>query len=437
MNKKNIRTLGLLATTLALSLASCDKDDDDTAKLNHSDPRVRTMSIKGINSTFIVNDVEKIIYNYDSLSFGTDISALHPTFNGYQVTTPVFYDSAGVWKRYPKDTTFKLDFSKKPTIRSLSYDSTRFIDYQIDIRVHKFDVESFKWEESGETKSPDSTKNAKAVFSNGKYHYFCEGPQGSWHWISADGEQWESAKAPSSDQQPDWSTLTAFSGKMYVAAGDEILELTEEGALSPSHLQAPPEFDAVKPLFVLGEKLWALSKNSESIGLCYAQTGDTVFTLSRLIDEPISFDRFTASLSSSGNSTLGYLLSPDESGKSIILCIDKLGAVVRPSKGSTFDYCDGMTVFNHENLLCAMGGKKVNGTYSDKTFSSTDSGLTWTENQHRRLPGDGKFCHATIFADKASNGILLIGGNAGKGTPIAWKGVLKQFIMDEMLYGKN
>lgn len=437
MNKKNIWALGLLAAAFVGGFSSCDDDDDDSAKLNHKDPRVRTMSIAGIRNSFIINDVEGLIYNYDSLSFGADLKALHPVFSGYQVRTPIFYDSAGVWKSYPSDTTFKLDFSNKVKIRSLSFDSTQFIDYDIDIRVHKFDVESFEWKPMGNAQNIDSIINAKTVFMNEKYHYFCETAQGTSHLISADGAQWAEASAPQIEAPTDWSTLTVFNGKLYVSANGTIYEADEMGAFSVSPLQSPDGFDAAKPLFVLGKRLWAMTKNAESIALCYAQAGDSTFTVGETIDETISFDETTAILSASGITDLGYIFSPDENGNSIVLSVDKQGAIVRPAKGATFAYRKGMTIFNHENLLCAMGGINADGTYSNQTFSSTDSGLSWKENTHRIMPGNGQFSHASVFASKEANNILLIGGNTGNGASIAWKGVLKQFIMDEMLYGKN
>lgn len=438
MNKKNIWILGLLATVLSGVLSSCDDDDDDN-KLNYSDPRIRTMSIVGISNTFIVNDVEELIYNYDSLSFGTKLNALHPNFNGYQVKTPILYDSAGIWKTYPNDTTFKLDLSKGLKIRSLSVDSTCYKDYQIEIRVHKFDVESFEWEKIGnEIKHGSTNGNEKAVFLNGKYHYFFEDGQTSNYLTSKDASNWKLIGEYNYENKPLWSSLTAFNEKLYVSMGDSIFESTNDYAdFQPCQMRIPDGYSKAKPLFVLGEKLWILAQKGETISLCYAGANDTTFTLGETITEPISFEEITSAVSASGSTNLGYIFSPEKDGNCVILSVDKSGIVIRPTQKSTFAYRNGMTVFYYENLICIMGGTNADGSYSNKTYSSTDSGITWSENSHRIMPGNGQFSHASALPDPDSNYIMLIGGNLGENSSIAWKGILKQFIMDDILYGKN
>lgn len=439
MNKRNIWTLSLTAILFAGGFTSCDDDDDDSNKLNYDDPRIRTMSIPGFSNTFVVNDVESIIYNYDSLSFGSNVKAIHPTFSGYQVKNPILYDSAGTWKSYPNDTTFKLDFSKGMKIRSLSYDSSCYKDYKVDIRIHLFDVEAFEWTAWGDTSSYEVVgNNEKAVFSQGEYHIFSQNAAGATHLVSQDGKKWISQKVFDYEVTPDWNTLTAFNKKLYVVMGDSLCESTGNNvAFQPSQLQAPKGYVALKPLFVLDNKLWALAKGAEKLALCYAAVGDSSFTEKEIVKEPISFDDVTSVVSSSGSTDLGYIFSRGKEGDCIILSVDKSGSIIRPTQGKTFAYRDGMTIFNYEKLLCVMGGTNEDGTYSKDVYSSTDSGITWTKNTHRVLPGNGNFSHAGVFADSDSNSILLIGGNHGKGANIVWKGILKQFIMDDLIFGKN
>ena len=439
MNKRNIWTLSLTAILFAGGFTSCDDDDDDSNKLNYDDPRIRTMSIPGFSNTFIVNDVESIIYNYDSLSFGSNVKAIHPNFSGYQVQTPIFYDSAGTWKSYPRDTTFKLDFSKGMKIRSMSYDSSCYKDYKIDIRIHLFDVEAFEWNAWGDSCQYEVVgNNEKAVFSQGEYHIFSQTETGTTHLVSKDGKKWSAQKEFSYEATPEWGTLTAFNKKLYVLMGDSLYETTGNNvAFQPSQLQLPKGYGALKPLFVLDNKFWALAKEGEKMALCYASVGDSAFTAGDVIKESISFVDLTAIVSSSGSTDLGYIFTRGKEGDCVILSVDKSGSLIRPTQGKTFAYREGMTIFNYEKLLCVMGGINADGSYSNEVFSSTDSGISWTKNTHRVLPGNGKFSHAGVFADSNSNSILLLGGNHGKGSNIAWKGILKQFIMDDLIFGKN
>ena len=77
------KLLPLIGAIMTIFIASCDDDDDD--KFTKTDPRIKVMSVDGVSKTFIINDVEQIIYNYDSLKYGTDITSLSASFYGYDV----------------------------------------------------------------------------------------------------------------------------------------------------------------------------------------------------------------------------------------------------------------------------------------------------------------------------------------------------------------
>lgn len=440
MSKKNIWLFGLLASLSLSVFSSCDDDDDsDSNKLNYSDPRVRTMSIAGIERTFIINDVEESIYNYDSLSFGTNIKALHPEFNGYQVKTNIFYDSAGVWKTYPKDTSFKLDFSQKVKIRSLSVDSTQFKDYTINLRVHKYDVEAFEWLAISDNATVISeTGNEKSVFANGMYHLFVTNGENTSYLTSKDGATWELISTETYEATPDWRTLTVFNDKFYVEMGNDLYESNCDQKFASSSLQTPSGFVSSKPIFTLGNRLWFIAQAEDKTNaLCFASTTDSALTISRTIAEKISYENLTATVSASGNSNLGYIFSQAQDSSCIILSVDKSGFIINPCQGTTFPYHEGMTIFSYEKLLCVMGGKNANGEFINETYSSNDSGLSWKKNPHRIMPGNGQFVNSQVFIDQAKNSILLVGGNHGDNGKFAWKGILKQFIIDDILYGTN
>lgn len=76
---KRTKYLFFLASLISLTsiCTSCDKEEEvQETDYNLEDPRIRMVKFLNFPTSvdFVTNDVESIIFNYDSISYGSDVS---------------------------------------------------------------------------------------------------------------------------------------------------------------------------------------------------------------------------------------------------------------------------------------------------------------------------------------------------------------------------
>ena len=205
----------LVPALFGLALGSCHKDDD-SSEYSDTDPRIRSVYIEGVNVPFIVNDCEHVIYNYDSLTYGTDVSHMMIFFSDYDVKDnglTYFVDEGDGWKYYTNrnaDSVY-LDLSNLK-VATISLDQKNTTHYRLDIRVHKYDINSFDWAKLSTLSFKGEVDSYKVVEISGKYYYFYTNKSGdSYALSSADGKKWASKKLAKNSY--DWASLTVFNDK--------------------------------------------------------------------------------------------------------------------------------------------------------------------------------------------------------------------------------
>ena len=170
MKHKLFSLIVLFAMGVSPVFVACDDDEDDNSVKNLSDPRIRSM-VMHPKTKIIVNDVEGIIFNYDSLDMGTNLSHVSTNLYGY-VSQPTFkYKKDGAWVPFKNGTS--LDLSEKLQILSTSEDNTQQKIYTIDIRVHNYDVSAFTWQEFATVDVTSRISSQKSFAHNGRNLWFC------------------------------------------------------------------------------------------------------------------------------------------------------------------------------------------------------------------------------------------------------------------------
>jgi len=432
----SIKNIWIFSFLLIGIFFSCKKNKDENNGDATNDPRIRTMVINGLSTDFVVDDEEGLIYNSDSLPYGTNIKALVPTFTGYGVVLTYQVNKNGVWTTYSNTTA--LDFTSGLTIRAIAPQTEYTKDYQIDIRVHNYDVEAFTWNNPVPLPVNGDVISEKAIFKNGFYYFFyTNSSANSYVLTSTDGENWINA-GQIMILNPDWTTLTAMSqSSLAVKAGDAlyVCDLSTPSSFVRSEAQLPQGFVLETPLFALGTNFWIIAEQGGLRYLCSLAQDAMDYQQGRQLPSVFPVDKITTFVLSSGSTMIGYIFGgSDLNGNGTVWAVDINGSVVRLTGGqSGFPALTYPMPFTFDNTLYIVGGMLANGDYTRQCYASSNSGATWTANSHKTLPVEiGAMAAGSIF-EYEPNRVILIGGKNQDGfLPMVRKGLLNQVILDEI-----
>ena len=437
-------------------LSSCKKGEEES-KVVTDDPRIRSMVISALpNATFVVNDMTGLIFNYDSLSYGTPINNLNPEFGGYGGALSFQYKLGenGEWKEFSNNA---LDFSTALPVffKSIAPDADYTKEYRIDVRVHKYDVEAFTWTEKANALSVQGTVvSQKAVFYNQKYYFFYRNDLGKSYVItSGDGDDWTNGDEINIEN-PDWATLTSMhqSHKLAVQVAEE-LYVCDLSTGTPSFTQsnvALPEGTILQaPLFTLRNNFWIIAKEADLAFLYSLAEGAEEYEKRTSLPSRTPVEQITTFVSPSGSTTLGYIFGGKNTiGNGSVWGVDVSGNIMElTSNQYALPFLNyPMPLFFGNKLYLAGGIASYTGRtpseesytnrYIDLFYGSPNSGTGWSQDTHKFLPDEIKFAKGSLFEYKRNN-IILIGGeipigeNESKFSPSVWKGQLNQEILDD------
>jgi len=421
-------------------LSSCKKDEEKDNTVT-DDPRIRTMSINGLTATFVVNDVEGLIFNYDSLSYGTAVNKLRPEFTGHGGKLSFQYKYGnGEWREFSNDT---LDFSfQRVFFKSIAPDSSYTKEYRIEVRVHKYDVEAFTWKKNEKT-LPVQGKvvSQKAVFYGQKYYFFYRNEADKSYVItSEDGDNWiEAGEIAIND--PDWTTLTSMyqSVTFAVQAAGELYVCDDlsDGNFSfrPFDTELPEGVTLQVPLFTLGDNFWVIAKEADHSFL-YSLTEGGEYQKGVSLPSGTPVENITTFVSPSGSTTIGYIFGgKNANGNGTAWGIDVNGNIIElTSNPSALPALSYPTPLFFGSRLYLAGGV-TSGNYSNRFYASPNSGVAWSNDTHKILPA--QLAKGSIF-EYERNKIILIGGENRSGfSPNVWKAVLNQEILDDIILNRN
>jgi len=441
-----IKKFLLIAFSLPIVIFSCKKDEEKDNTVT-DDPRIRTMVINSLRTTFVVNDVEGLIFNYDSLAYGTNISKLPPIFTGYggPLSFQYKFGEAGEWKDFANDT---IDFSSQPVFfKSIAPDPNYTKEYRIDIRVHKYDVDAFTWGKSGTLPVIGTVVSQKAVFYNQKYYFFYCNDLGKSRVITSEnGENWTDVGEIDIDNL-DWTTLTSMHQPqtLVVQSGEKLYKCDDlsanPSAFTPFTVELPEDCTLKVPLFTLGNNFWVIAKNqSDSTFLYSLANGGEAYQRRTLLPSRVALiEKITTFVSPSGTTTVGYIFGGESvNGNGTVWAVDVNGNIIElTSNQSVFPFLTYSMPFLFGNNLCLVGGI-TSGNYTDRFYVSQNSGATWSRDTHKTLPVEiGPIAKGSIFQYER-NKIILIGGENENGfLPNVWKGVLNREILDNIIHNRN
>ncbi len=418
----------------ALALVSplfvaCDDDENDTNESkNLSDPRIRTMVIDA-TSKIVVNDVEAIIFNYDSLDKGTNLTSCHPYFYGYISQPTIQYKKDGNWIEFKNGSA--LDLSNKVEILCTSQDNSAQKTYTIDLRVHNYDVSAFTWEEYATIGITSRIASQKSFTYNEKKLWFCTDENGtSSLFFSTDLKDWTKKDLNIADAN--WTSSAILGDSIFVQKDDSTLYAANLGDLTFSEF--PTSAQIGKILFTIGDNLWAIGDNGNGRSLLSKKEGE--FQAQSTLPTEFPTENITTFTSPSGYTSLGYLFAT-QNGYGTIWSIDSKGnARVLQQPDGTIPFLKNPNVFQYSEMLGIVGGENEDGTYSSLCFSSNNGGAKWVHDWHKDLKGETEgLANSGTFLLSTQGEIIFVSGNtASNVSNKIYVGVLNKLTADDLNY---
>lgn len=428
-----LRNLLLYITTFTLvAVTSSCKDDDDKET---PDPRIRRVIIPQIGNdvVFIVNDVEGKIYNYDSLAYGTRVDSLYPSiysYSGTQENNNVFQYSYNGSDYMDFRNTVAIDFSKPVSFISTNTKNKSKKEYTLEVRVHKYDVDAFQWTNTGTIAGLEATiLSQKSLMYSDVMWQFYQTEDACKAISSTDGKQW-SKHTVSAPETLELSTLCNLRDTLYVQGKSGAVYKAALNNLKFSKLEA---ITSGQLLYSLNNQIWMLDGGNIK---SYSNSG--VEKVSQPLPEKFVVDTVCPFTAPSGYTVLGFLYAK-KGENAEIWAADRYGNIeCLTSASAGVPYLDKTIAFNFGSTLGILGGISTDGKYSTECYTSNNSGLTWSFDQHKSLSNAvGALADAGIFQTGNKGEFILIGGKTASGqSNKIWALRLKKLLLEESFLNK-
>lgn len=413
-NIMTLRNIALIGVGIALTgsvFCACNSDYE-TDSMTASSTAVKSFSLSKndsiaarLDSVFFSIDLAKgLIFNADSLPYGTDVSRLVPVISTLDYASAVELivkkaNGSDTTHNYLENSTDTIDFTNPVKLRVVSYDGLYEYVYTVNVNVHKMVSDSLTWlpEHCSELPSALSAPTAQRTARSGNTFY-CLTAEGSGYSLStcvatdapvngpglAD-EDWTSEKIdlPFS---PQIESFCATSGALYLLSADGTLYSSADRGKSWSDT---------------GSKFHALygTYNDELLGSAHTADGWSVLSYPSGVSATLP-----ANMPVEGASMPVYYTFPMSGALQMAivggrkadgtLTADAWGydgsawaaltkrAVPEPLEDAAVAmYYSFINSWNHRAFpsLVLFGGRKADGTLNRTVYLSNDYGVNWTK----------------------------------------------------------
>lgn len=246
MKRKFFAFIALITATLSLS--SCLSSDETTVEYTHDtaitafslgslDRYTKTKAgkdtllkanVTGSDYKFSIDQVQRLIYNVDSLPAGTRTAAVLATITSKN-SSPVILMHAKQTENLDSATyyssTDSINFSEPRLIRVYSSDYSAYAQYTVTVYVHKELPYEFKWHELAQNNSQLAAfSDLKAVACGDDIYVFGKTADGTKVLKSAinDGSAWSSITMKVGLSSDAYQSAVALDGKLYISDAGKV-----------------------------------------------------------------------------------------------------------------------------------------------------------------------------------------------------------------------
>ena len=171
--------------------------------------------VYGSNYPFSIDQNAGLIYNADSLPYGTDVSKVSVSINadGYVF---IAAETDSIWEE-----SDSLNFESPIQFKVASQMGTYGRTYTAKINVHQQDPDSLVWTHIAGNLSKDINAQ-KAIYINGKIHLFAEQEGQVSLTTSEDGAEWTPLQTIDIPAKADYTSAMAWKDEIYILADSEL-----------------------------------------------------------------------------------------------------------------------------------------------------------------------------------------------------------------------
>jgi len=387
-----------------------------------------------------------LIYNQDSLPFGSNVRHLYPSLT-IQTTNGYIFFNDSLW-----EDGDSINFSSPVIFKNTSSDGLHTRVYKINVNVHQVDPDSMIVRQTSNAYPADGPKNKVIRVGKAYYSYFAPNAGGMTAYRSADnGTTWSPESVSGISEQVNIHSICTFNAKFYLSAKNGQLYTSENG------FSWSKTADGVNVVTLFGQ----LNKKYKGgvdhlIGLVkdisgktyYAKSADAVtWVTGQEIDSDFPVTDYAVAKDSTVTGvqffTVATGLNASGAFTSKVYSTDTGDKWVVISDGTDPKYAlvkrKGASIFYYEKYLVCFGGVDSDGKISNKVFVSPDNGKGWIaapENWTSLLLDEG-LANTNIYVEhqadlvneKDREFIWIFGGTKNSGLSTAvWSARLNSMV---------
>ena len=423
-----------LPIILLSGFVSCLGSDPESTVIDNSDPQIyalslSTDSIPELKTIFFSIDHRNgLIYNRDSLSYGTKLSKALCTMTT-SATIVMFPEASGdtiYWK-----TTDSIDFSKPVRIVTTAYDGTREKTYTAKLNVRQQENNRIFWSRLTDRALNRNILLQKTVVLNGIYYTYTNIGYYAIY-SSSSGRTWIEQRLSGFPSEPNLlETLIPFSDTLYIAdASGKVYKSANAQLWTPASTDISVKtFIGIVPETRYSSALLCAVINKDdkyyfgatSDMITWKISGDTI---------PDNFPISGFGAASDSNPAAGYsgliavggvtkqkkLLNTTwrtSDGIRWIRLTDEKASYFLPKEGAALAY------YNDKYYL--IGGRDT--IYTNDVYVSVTNGVTWSKADYSHSITDlySPRAYTSVYVLEG-NRLILFGGENGNWLDDVWSG---------------
>lgn len=440
----------LLCLTAALTLSSCLGGDDDTEYSFYDDAAVTAVTLGTLNRYlpdsngnivktsyygssfyFSIDQEQGLIYNTDSLPYGTDAKHVLTTINTLNSgIVTIKNDEDGEYYYYV--STDSMDLSSERQVRVISQSGKYYRDYTLKLNVHQEDGEEFAWKSPMKNSAGNIVGNSdiaalqgmKAVNLNNKIYLFgCNGTNTVIHSSDQnDGNTWTAVTPNVTLDTQAYRNTMVFGDAMFILNDGALLRSTDGATWQTINSNTGLDM-------LVAASSWQIFGLSATEGFMASADGGNTWTTDAMENSnkayiPTLAEGFAChTLKTNADMEQLVLVGKDSNGKTVIW--------TRLADKNTSSYTWCMTEASKEtpqlNAISAFGYGDIDMMTGLKDGSATDilvskdKGINWDVDSRYKLPAAITSNVFTTMVD-SDNYIWLFYGQDGT----VWRGRLNK-----------
>ena len=419
----------------AFTLGKLSLRVDSTTKDGKKDS-VYYRKLDAKNYVFYIDQINKRVYNLDSLPYGVNQKKIVGTFSTRNAGVVTLKSLTSDSTAYYKNGQDSVDFTSERTFVVYSNSQKYSQKYTVDVRVHKQKPNDFKWNQLATVSAFASLQGLRVANAGSMVLVFGSTGSGTVVYGSpiADGKTWAKLSPSFSPDANAWQNAVSFNGTAYVLSGgrlwksDDATSWTDLGVAASAMSRLLGASNAGLHLLGTDGQLYLAKAGTTQIA-SQALAANSAY-LPQQDFNMVVWDH-SASDKTEQVVLLGNRTEAGHAGDSAPVVWGKVFEYGQASSTQKWAYYNSLEaeprlprmsnlqVVAHGPVLLAVGGAGMGASSSVQAlkdvYVSADGGLSWRTNRIYTMPTDiaKNTTHFAMGADK-DNHIWLVCAGTGK-----------------------